>query len=104
MPTLILNPDNSVFVQLTLTNPVLGTPVNDATVTGRVDNLDDTVLVSTFAMSYVAASSGIYRATLTPITGLTVGVMYKVIIDSTGADSLIGNWVAEIKATRAKIA
>lgn len=102
MTTLILNPDNSAFVQITLTNPVAGGPVNDATVTGRIDNLDDTVLVSTFSMPYVAASSGVYRATLIPIAGLELGVTYKVVIDSVGADSLIGHWLCNVQATEAE--
>lgn len=101
MTTLTLNPDNSVFVQIILTNPITGTFVNDATVTGRIDNLDDTVLEPTFSMPFVVASDGIYRATLTPVTGLVIGTIYKVVIDSVGADSLIGHWSCEVKATKA---
>jgi len=101
MATLELAPDNSVNVQVTLTNSITDASVDDATVTGRIDNPDDTVLEATFSMPFVAASSGIYRATLAPITGLTLGVIYKVIIDSTGTDSLIGHWELDVKATKA---
>ena len=102
MATLELAPDNSVNVQVTITNPITGLSVDDATVTGRIDNPDDSVLEATFSMPFVAASSGIYRATLDPIAGLTLGVIYKVIIDSTGIDSLIGHWILEVKATKAE--
>ena len=102
MATLILNPDNSAFVQITLSNPITASFVNDATVTGRIDNQDDTVIEATFSMPFVVASDGIYRATLTPVTGLVIGVIYKVIIDSVGADSLIGHWSCSIKATKAE--
>jgi len=102
MATIELSPDNSAFVQITLTNPITGNSVDDATVTGRIDNLDDSVLVATFSMPFVVASSGIYRATLTPISGLVLGKRYKVIIDSTGADALIGHWSNEVSATAAE--
>lgn len=102
MASLELAPDNSVFVQITLSNPITGDSVDDATVTGRIDNPDDTVLEATFSMPFVAASSGIYRATLDPISGLTLGVIYKIIIDSTGTDSLIGHWECDVKATKAE--
>lgn len=102
MASLELAPDNSVFVQITLSNPITDESVDDATVTGRIDNLDDTVLVSTFPMPFVSGSDGIYRATLDPISGLTIGVIYKIIIDSTGTDSLIGHWSCEVKAKKAE--
>ena len=102
MVTLELAPDNSVVVQLTLTNSITDASVDDATVTGRIDNLDDTVLLATFPMPFVVASSSIYRATLAPISGLTLGVIYKIIIDSTGTDSLIGHWSCEVKALKAE--
>ncbi len=102
MASLELAPDNSVFVQITLSNPITGDSVDDATVTGRIDNLDDTVLEATFSMPFVSGSAGIYRATLDPITGLTLGVIYKVVIDSTGTDSLIGHWSCEVKALKAE--
>lgn len=101
MAIIEIAPDNSVFVQITLTNPITNTSVDDATVTGRIDNLDDTVLEATFSMPFVSGSDGIYRATLAPIAGLTLGVIYKVIIDSVGADSLIGHWSCEVKALKA---
>lgn len=101
MSTLILNPSNSAFIQVTIINPVTSAAVNDATVTGRIDNQDDSVLVETFSMPYLAASDGVYRATLAPISGLISGIIYKVIIDSVGADTLIGHWSCEVKATKA---
>lgn len=103
MAILEIHPDNSVAVQITLSNPVTGLFVNDSTVTAEIQDGDGVVFESSFSLGYVAASDGVYRSTIPPITGLTLGVIYSVVIDATGIDSLIGHWVAEIKATRAGI-
>lgn len=103
MATLEIHPDNSVSIQLTLSNLITGLFVNDATVTAEIQDPDGNVIQASFPLVYVAASDGIYRATIPPVTGLTLGVIYSVIIDATGVDSLIGNWTAAIKATRAGI-
>ena len=102
MASLELAPDNSVFVQITLSNPITGDSVDDATVTGRIDELDDTVLEPTFSMPFVSGSAGVYRATLDPVSGLVLNDVYKIVIDSTGTDSLIGHWSCEVIAKKAE--
>jgi len=104
MATLEIHPDNSVAVQITLSNPITDLFVNDATVVAEIqDSTDNSVIQSSFSLPFVASSNGVYRATLSPIAGLTLGVIYNVIIDATGTDSLIGHWVAPIKASLAGI-
>ena len=100
MATLEIHPDNSVAVQITLSNPILGAFVNDSTVTAEIQDGDGGIVKASFSLPYVAASDGIYRSTIPPVAGLTLGVIYSVIFDATGADSLIGNWLVDIKATR----
>jgi hypothetical protein len=101
MATIVLSAGNSHYVQITLTNPLTSAFINDATVTGQIDNLDDTEAVPSFSMPYIAASDGIYRATLAPDVDIINGKRYKIIIDSTGTDSLVGRWVCTELATEA---
>jgi len=92
MATIVLSAGNSTFVQITLTNPITLAPINDATVVGQIDKIDGSEAVPSFSMPYIAASDGIYRATLAPDVDIVNGNSYKIIIDSTGVDSLIGHW------------
>jgi hypothetical protein len=101
MATIELSADNSIYVQITLTNALTAAFINDATVTGQIDNFDGTEAVASFSMPYVAASDGIYRATLAPDVDIVNGKRYTVIIDSTGTDSLIGHWECSAVATKA---
>jgi len=101
MSTILLSEGNSFYVQITLTNPLDSTFINDATVTGKIDNFDDTEAVPSFSIPYVAASSGIYRATLAPDVDIINGKTYKVIIDSVGSDGLVGHWECTVVATKA---
>ena len=101
MATIVLSADNSTYVQITLTNPITLAAINDATVTGQIDNIDDTEAVPSFSMAYVAASDGIYRATLAPDVDIVNGDYYKIIIDSTGTDSLVGKWICTEQAAAA---
>jgi hypothetical protein len=97
---LVLNIDNSVTVKLILTNPETDPIyVNDATVTAEILDMDDTEIRTSFALPYVVASDGVYRETITPVAGLTKGVMYKVVLEATGSDGIIGKWTKKIKAT-----
>jgi len=96
-----LSEGNSTYIQITLTNPITSAAINDATVTGRIDNYDDTVAVPSFSMPYVSASSGIYRATLGVDADIINGQRYKVIIDSVGSDSIVGHWECVNVATKA---
>ncbi len=98
-----LNPDNSVTLQITLTNGITGAFVNDATVTGEIKDSEGAEILATTSMPFVAGSDGIYRVTVTPISGLILGDIYTVIFDATGTDSLIGHWCVDIKATKASI-
>lgn len=101
MATIQLSEGNSSYVQITLTNPITSLFINDATVTGKIDNFDGTEAVPSFSMPYVAASDGIYRATLAPDVDIINGKYYKVIIDSVGVDSLVGHWECQSKAVKA---
>jgi hypothetical protein len=98
MATLQLAPDNSAYIQITITNPITAVSVDDATVTAVLNNLDGTNLVASFPLVYVAASAGIYRATIIPVVGLVNGTTYKLVVSATGADALIGKWSCNIKA------
>jgi hypothetical protein len=100
MATIELAADNSIYVQITLTNALTSEFINDATVTGKIDNIDDTQAVASFSMPYVAASDGIYRATLAPDVDIIDGKYYKIIIDST-AGGLVGHWECTKQATEA---
>lgn len=99
MATLELQEGNSSYVQIVLTNPIDGAFINDATVTGQILDASDSVVESTFAMPYVTASDGVYRATVAPNVLIVNGSTYKVIIDSTTPESLIGHWECTVKAT-----
>lgn len=101
MSTLELSEGNSSYVQITLTNPIDGGFINDATVTGEILNPDDTEAVASFSIPYVAASDGIYRATIAPSADIVNGKTYKVIINSSTPDSLVGYWECCVEATKA---
>ncbi len=96
MAIIEIAPNNSLNVQVTLTNPITNTTVDDATVTGRIDDLSGNVIEATFTMAFVLA--GLYRTTIDPVAGLTVGTTYNIIIDSTGSDSIIGHFEANVEA------
>ncbi|MCP4984583.1 MAG: hypothetical protein GY928_00565 [Colwellia sp.] len=98
MSTLELHPDNSVTVQIILSNALLDEYVNDATVTCKIKNDTGDEIKSSFSLPYISSSEGIYRVTLAPVTGLVLDNIYTVIIDAVGADSLIGHWETRIRA------
>lgn len=100
MATLKLSANNSSYVQITLTNPVDSSFINDATVTGIIYNPDGTEAVASFSIAYVAASDGIYRATVAPSANIVNGKTYKVVIDSTTPDSLTGHWECCVAASK----
>lgn len=100
MTALKLSENNSSYIQIALSNPVGGEFVNDATVTGRIDDASNNVIVPTFAMIYVTASDGLYRATAAPNAGIVDGKTYKVIINATGVSGLVGAWECLVKASK----
>ena len=100
MTTLSIAPDNSAYVQITLTNPITSVAVNDATVTAEINLQSGTNLQPSFSLAYVAASAGIYRATVAPIAGLTANVVYSLVIDATGSGGLIGKWECNVRALK----
>ena len=100
MATNVLSADNSIYVQITLSNPITDAFINDATVTGKIDREDGTEAVPSFPIPYVAASDGIYRTTLAPDVDIQNGLSYRVIIDALGADLLVGHWECIQKATK----
>jgi len=101
MATVKLSEGNSSYVQITLTNPLDSTAINDATVTGIIYKPDGSEAVPLFSLSYVAASSGVYRATVAPDADIVNGVTYKITINSTSPDSLVGHWECCAKAAKA---
>jgi hypothetical protein len=72
-----------------LTNAVTGAVDNAATVTVTVKDSTgaSNILGDTFpkAMSYVAASSGKYRATVSANLAIVAGTKYRAIVDVTGS-------------------
>jgi len=100
MTTLTLAAGNSIYVQITLTNPITSAFINDATVTGEINNTNGGEAIASFSMPYVTASDGLYRATLTPDADIIDGKTYNVVIDSVGADSLIGHWTCPVTAAK----
>lgn len=98
MSILEIHPDNSVTVQITLSNPILNDFVNDAAVTAKIVDLSDTEIEATFNLGYVTGSDGLYRTTLPPVSGLVLNKIYTVVIDALGADSLVGHWEANVRA------
>lgn len=91
--------NNSVNFEITVTNPLIDPPyVNDATVTVKVLDPDGVEVLPSTVLSYVVGSNGIYRETVDPIVGLVAGVIYTVVYDITGSDSLKGQFKEKIKA------
>ncbi len=88
------NNDNLIELDA-LTNPATGAYVNDATVTLTAirDSAGATVSGETFpkAMSYVASSSGKYRATVDKALAIVAGRHYTAVIDAVSG-SLDGHW------------
>ena len=96
-----LSPDNSVFLQTIISNPIDGTYVNDATVKANIYDSDDVIVAGTWpqTLSYVAASDGVYQTTLDPITGLVVGSLYRVQFFSTDPTLLVADCDVKVRAT-----
>ena len=101
--TISLHPDNSLRFEATLTNPN-ETPiyVNDATVAVTVYDdagVEVTGQVWPLTLAYEAASDGVYSASVDPITGISAGMKYNVILLATGATGLVGQWNHKTTAT-----
>ncbi|MBW1672139.1 MAG: hypothetical protein JRJ45_00585 [Deltaproteobacteria bacterium] len=100
---LALHPDNSLSFQAIITNPLVDPIyVNDATVTVTVyDSADAEVVGETWplTLAYVTDSDGEYAKTVNPISGITAGEIYKVVLLVLGADSLAGRWEGVVAAT-----
>ncbi len=96
-----LSPDNSVFLKATLTNPVNGTFINDATVKVNIYDSDNVLVAGTWPQTlvYVSASDGIYQLTLDPIAGLVIGDKYRVQFFSTDPTLLLADCDLTVKAT-----
>ena len=100
MNELTLN--NSVAFELILNNPLqVPTYVNDASVTVTVfdsNNVEVTGQAWPLTLDYVAASDGIYRKTIPPISGLIDKQIYHIVFDILGADALEGESCLDVKA------
>jgi hypothetical protein len=96
-----LSPDNSVFLQTVVNNPVDGTFINDATVKVNIYDSDDVLVAGVWPQTlvYVAASDGTYRITLDPISGLVVGDLYRVQFFSTNPSLLLADCDINVRAT-----
>jgi len=100
--SLVLNLDNSITVEIELSNPKADpTHVNDAVVTCAINDSDGLEVKEPFALPYVVASDGVYRETITPVNELVEKSMYTVTIHAVGSDGIIGNWDRTVKATKA---
>lgn len=99
MNTLEIHPDNSVFVQIVVTNTLTNAPVNDAAVTAEIRDTTGEVIKSSFSLLYVTDSEGAYRATVPPLPEVVLNKVYTFIIEVAGADLLVGKWKTDIKAT-----
>lgn len=98
--SITLHPDNSLLFSVTLTNQ--GVAVNDATVEVTMyDTSDVEVTGETWPLSlvYVTDSDGEYEETTNPISGITAGQMYKVVVNAVGSDNLEGTWTHWATAT-----
>ena len=91
-----IHPDNSIKFKLVLRNPDASPKyVNDATVTATITNLNDENVEGQswpVALGYVSGSNGIYKETITPVSGIEEGAKYKVKFDATGTGGIIGHW------------
>jgi hypothetical protein len=96
---LLLN--NSIFFELTVTNPEVSPPaVDDATVTVTVTDSNGAELTGQIWPLALPSTgeNGLYKKTVPPISGLVNGENYKVLYDVTGADGLIGQFCSSVKA------
>ena len=85
MDILYVGADN--LITATVTNDATGAPINDATVTFTLRNLDlSMVSGGSGSMAYVAASAGIYTGVLAHTVGLIAGRNY--LLDITAVDSV----------------
>ena len=96
--------DNSVVVELSAVKN---------NVTDQYDNAADVnVTLKTLAgigvagqawpvtMNYVAASDGVYRATINPGVAIKANQSYRAHITATGSGGEIGHWEEEVRAVR----
>lgn len=94
--------NNSVAFELILNNELQIPPeVNDAAVTVTVFDSAGVELsgqVWPLTLDFVAASKGIYRKTVPPISGLIDKEIYHVVYTAIGADSLEGEECLDVKA------
>lgn len=93
--------NNSIFFELVLTNPEVSPPdVNDASVIVTLTDPDgNPVAGQTWPMTLPpVGEGGVYRKTVPPISGLIAGTNYKATYNVVGADGLIGEFCAEVKA------
>jgi len=93
---------NSTYFEYTLTNPIVSPIyVNDATVMLTIYDRAGVALPSETwpqQLSYVAASDGEYRVTLSPLTDLVEDEIYTVVIVATGTTGLIERCETEEQA------
>lgn len=79
---------SNVIELASLTNAVTGAVDNGATVTVTIKDWGGTTNISgeTYpkSMAYVAASSGKYRATISPNLAIVAGTRYRAVINVTG--------------------
>ena len=69
-----------------------GTYINDATVTATIKTKSGSTVAGPIAMSYVAASNGLYRGTIADDLAVTLGVSYVAEITADGGAGLKGAW------------
>lgn len=94
--------NNSVAFELILNNELQNpTEVNDATVTVTVFDSDEVEVAGQawpLTLDFVAASKGIYRKTVPPISGLIDKEIYHIVYNAVGTDTLKGEECLDVKA------
>ncbi len=102
MPTLYLTTDNIIEIPA-LTDGITGAAVNTATVDCTLydqDSIEITGQVWPLVMGYVAASAGIYRATLKDTLGFIAGQLVRAVVTADDGPDRKRTWTADYYVQR----
>lgn len=87
--------NSNILDLLSLTNHITAAPINGATVTVTVKDSTGAEVsgqVWPATMSYVAASSGDYRAILSEDVAFVANKNYRAFVDADAGPGLVGHW------------
>ena len=102
MPTIYLTTDNVIEIP-ELTDGITGAFVNTATVECTLYDQADVEITGEswpLSMGYVAASDGIYRATLKDTLGFTAGQLVRAIVTADDGADRLRTWTADYYVQR----